>query len=500
MGTAISDILKLAERFIYIQEGGATPASKPLYRGEMIFGGWNEPQGDVNPIYLPSRDRANNWDIVDITQAAPGLPTSDFTVRVNYILYKKWRDILDARCPVIGYVKHDDCGRPDDPNSWLYKKLIYRMYLTDFTDAQDGTLNPDDQAAVELTGSYSGIAVYTLFPIAFKEVADTEILAEVVDGFYASVESCGGRCGDRKDACNNLYVLTALNAGSPGLSSQLVLSTDDKETFDSLDIPTLGGLSADAMADAGSHIIVVSKNDNAHHYIKFSDADSLDTTGWASISTNYVGGLWDVFALSPEEIYIAGDAGYAYRLDEPDGTPTVLTDGSIVTDDLKHVDGHVRTIVFAGDSGKVLVTENKGEALIERAITLKDGSVITGNVQALGVLSDNIWFLAVGGVLYYTTDKGVTYTIKAINSNITVINSIRFSNPLVGYLTAEINGVGTIYRTHDAGYSWHNSDPDVSGIPTVQRYHFAAPCGVNECAAGGRVSVGGDGLLAVATS
>ena len=92
-----------------------------------------------------------------------------------------------------------------------------------------------------------------------------------------------------------------------------------------------------------------------------------------------------------------------------------------------------------------------------------------------------------------------TYQAKALNSGISVINSIRFSNPLVGYITAELGGAGTVYRSHDAGYSWQNNDPDIDGIPTVQRFNFAAPCGVNEVAAGGRVSVAGDGLLALAT-
>jgi len=506
MPSAFSDILKIAERAIYIQEGGMSPSSKPGYRGEMVFGGWTEPQGDVTPIYLPSRARPSNWDIIDLTQGAIGLASSDFTVRVNYVLYKKWVDIKERRCPVVCYIKHDDCGRPDDPRSWLYKKIAVPSFMTgDFGDAADGAFEDGDEGPVELTATETAQFLLRVFPIAFKEVADTEILAEVVDGFYSDTGSCGGRCGGQIDACNNFYALCSANSGSPGLSSQLVISTDDKETWDSLDIATLGGVSADAMADAGSYIIVVSRNDDAHHSIRFSTADSIDPTGWTRQATGYVNniGLYDVFALSPEEIYIAAEGGYAYRLDEPTGEPTTLTDGSIVTDDLKHVDGHSRTIVFAGDAGKVLVSENKGESLIERAITLKDGSVITGDVQSLGVQSDTTWFLAVAGALYYTEDKGLSYRQKALDSNISVINDIRFVKPIhpvVGYLTAEKNGVGTVYRTHDAGYSWHNDKPDLDGILTAQRYHFAAPCGINEVAVGGRVDVGGDGILAIGTA
>jgi len=499
MGQAISDMLKIAERAIFLQEGGASPASQPFYRGEAVGGGFNTPQGDVTPIYLPSREQPNNWDIVDVYQGSQGLPTSDFTARVNYVQYRKWQNLRLRRCPFTFYVKHDDCGRPDDPRSWIYKKLYLDTRFTDFTDAADGTLQGDDQAPVELTGSITSLAEYILYPISFEEVADAAILADVLDGFYASIASCGGKCGERKDECNNFYALTALNSGSPGLSSQLVISTDNKQTWNALDIPTLGGLAGTAIADAGSYIVLVSQNMAGHHFIRFSDANALDAGGWAFLNTDYQAGvgLWDVFALSPEEVYIAAADGYAYRLNSPDGAPTILTEGSIVSTDLKHVDGYIRTVVFAGDSGVVLVTQNQGSSLVLKPITLKDGTVITGNVTALGVLSDNIWFLAVGGVLYYTIDTGETYQAKALNSGISVINSIRFSNPLVGYITAELGGVGTVYRSHDAGYSWQNNDPDIDGIPTVTRFNFAAPCGVNEVAAGGRVSAGGDGLLAI---
>ncbi len=501
MSTAISDILKIAERTFFLQEGGASPISQPLYRGEAVGGGFNTPQGDVTPIYLPSREQANNWDIVDVYQGAEGLPTSDFTARVNYVLYRKWQTLRKRRCPFTLFVKHNDCKRPDDPRAWVYKKIYLDTRFTDFTDAADGTLQGDDQAPVELTGSITALREYILYPIKFEEVADAAILAEVLDGFYASVASCGGKCGERKDECSNFYALTALNSGSPGLSSQLVISTDNKETWDALDIPTLGGQAGTAIADAGSYIVLVSKNQAKHHFISFSDANALDTGGWASVATGYQAGvgLWGVFAISPEEIYIAAADGYAYRLNSPTGEPDTLTDGSITTDDLKHVDGYIRTVVFAGDNGKVLVTQNGGNSLVLKPITLTDGSTVTGNVTALGVLSDNIWFLAVGGKLYYTVDTGNTYREKALNSNITVINSIRFSNPAVGYITAELNGAGKVYRTHDSGYSWFDNEPDIADVPTALRYNFAAPCGVNEVAAGGLISAGSDGVLAIAS-
>ena len=135
MSQAISDLMKVAERVAFIQEGGASPASKPLYRGETSFDGWNTPQGDVNPDYLPSRDRPNNWDIISVSQGAQGLPTSGFTARVNLPLYKKWRKIEQARCPFVVYAKYDNCGRKDDLSSWQFINIFVDTRMTDFTDS-----------------------------------------------------------------------------------------------------------------------------------------------------------------------------------------------------------------------------------------------------------------------------------------------------------------------------------------------------------------------------
>lgn len=497
---SISNLLKIGARTIFIQESVGNPAAQPFYRGESSFGGFNVPLGDINPIYLPSREQVSKWDIVDMTQGAEGLATSDMTSRVNLTLYRKLRDLKNKRCPFVAYVKGDDCGRPDDLRSWQYILAYINSRFSDFTDAASNPLQGDDEAAVELSFSISAQKEIEIYPIKFEEVADTVLLADAIDGFYSSVASCGGRCGEAKDECHNLYVLQVANSGSPGLSSQLVRSLDDKQTWAAMDIPPLGGVSATAMEDAGSYIIVVSSAKAAHYYIRFSDVVTLTTAAWASLTTNYaVGqGLWDVWAKSPEEIYIAGGGGYAYKLSTPTAAPTILTDGSIVTANLKHVGGWASTVVFAGDTGKVLVSVNDGESLTEKAVSVS-GVANTGNITALVVTGENTWFLAIAGALYYTIDGGTTYTAKPVNSAITVINDIRFDQyGLVGYLAAEANGAARVYRTWDGGYSWQNTAPEIEGLPTAVRINFVAPCGANEVAVGGRVSVGGDGVLAIA--
>lgn len=495
--TNISNTTKIAERVSFIQEGGSSPASQPRYRGETSYDGWNTPLGDRSPTYLPSRIFPNEWDIVDITQGSEGLPTSGFTARVNDALYKKWRKIQQARCSFNIYAKKDDCGRKDDINSWQFINIFLDVGLTDFTDSALNPLQGDDQTTVELTGSLSARKEILVYPVRFETVGASAIDADVIDGFYAGRASCGGKCGERSDECSDLYVLTALNGASLGLSSQLVFTIDDKQTFTALDIPTLGGTSASAMANAGSFIIVVSENQNAHHYISFTDAQNENTLGWTKVETGYSSAPIAVYAKSPEEIFLCGNGGYIWSLESPTGSPTTLSDGSIVTDDLRHVDGFGSTVVFAGETGKVLVTQNNGDTITEKAVTLTDGTVLTGNVTALSVLSENIWFVAIGGKLYYTLNTGDTYAEKSLNSSITVINEIKFIDGVIGYLSTQENGAGRIYRSFDAGFSWSKSEPSVGAVPTAERFTAIAVCNANEVAIGGRLSAGGDGVLAI---
>lgn len=494
--TTISNTTKVAERVAFLQEGGSSPASQPLYRGATSFDGWNTPLGDVNPTYLPSRVRPNDWDIVDITQGSEGLPNSGFTVRVNDALYKKWRAIQKRRCPVTIYAKKDDCGRKDDPTAYQFINIFLDTRMTDFTDSLLNPLQGDDQTTVELTGSFSARTELIFYPIRFEVVADAAVDADVLDGFYSGVSSCGGKCGGRKDDCAELYVLTALNQASLGLSSRIVFSTDDKQTFNAVDIPVLGGTVGSAIGDAGNFLIVVSENQAAHNYITFDDLQNLDTTAWVQVTSGYVEPPIDIYVKTPEEIFLAGNAGYAYKLDSPTETPTVLTDGSITTDDLRHVDGFNSTVVFAGDNGKVLVSQNDGDTLTETPVVF-NGSTLTGNITALSVLNDTSWFIAIGGNLYYTLDSGNTYALKGLPGTNTVINDIAFVEGQIGYIAAESGGSGVVYRSYDAGYSWSKKEPAIGTAPTAQRYNVVAPCGTNEVAIGGRVSAGGDGILAI---
>jgi hypothetical protein len=488
-------IAQLGKWRLFFQEQ-RNPNGAYQYRGKTQIGGVNTPLGDDTLITTPSRTRANAWDITDVAVGQPGLPNTDFTAHLNKTLRDIYHRLKRTNCRFNIQAKYDSCGRPDDFFSWESKYLGVAARMTDLTFPQMNPLSGDDNAVSQLTGSLSMFVWVEILKLKFEEQADSVILAEVLDGFYNDVVDCGD-CGQFSDGCGKFYCLTLADAGSPGLSSQIVFTDDGKATWQTIDIPPLGGNSGSKIAAVGNRLIVIAESTNSHFHIRFSDLHALVTTAWSEVSSGYVENPLDIYSKSPGETFISGRNGYIYKLDDVTTAPTVLTDGSIVTDDLNVITGIAETIVAGGENGALLVSNNSGEAFASMGITLKDGSVIATNVTAIGMLDDTMWFVGAGGSLYFTTDGGTTYTQKVLDGGISVINDIAFYDDNVGYIACEVAGAGRVYRTDSMGWNWYYQD-GISSLPSAVRYNFVAPCWYNEVATGGRVTIDGDGLLAVA--
>lgn len=469
------------------------PGGAYSYRGKTTLGGVNTPLGDDTLITAPSRTRVNSWDIVDIAPGQPSLPTTDFTAHLDKTLRDIYHELRKTNCRFNIQAKYDSCGRPDDFLSWETKYIGVGARITDMTFPPVNPLSGDDNGVSQLTGSISLFDWQEILKIKFEEQADSVILAELVDGFFEDVVDCGD-CGALSDGCQKFYGLQIANTGSPGLSSQLVYTLDGS-TWQALDIPTLGGNTGDKMAAVGGRVVVVSRNSNSHHTIRFTDIKAGDSTAWQEVK-GYTENPLDIYSLSSGETFVSAENGYVYLLADPTQTPEILTDGSIVSDNLTRINGIGNVVVAGGENGALLVSVNTGSTFANKGLTVS-GSTVNDNITAIGMLTDKMWFIGAGGKLYYTIDAGDTYTEKVLDANITVINDIQFYDDNVGYVAVEINGGARVYRTDSMGWNWYYTD-GISNLPTMVRANFVAPCGYNKVAVGGRETLGGDGLLAIA--
>lgn len=490
-------IMKAGNWRVFVQVDGPTPANPYEYVGCLSLAGLAHELGEETPVYCPSRNQPNAWDIVDTVSSTPGLPTTDFTQHADQLLRDFWWDIRRRGCRFNGQALVINCTRPDNFNDWSAKILMKRLKMTAFNGGEMNPLAGDGNAAWDLTGSLMMDEFDVIYPLKFGEVADSVMVAEALDGFYYDIVSCG-ECGENSDGCQRAYILTSASGGSPGLSSRIV-HTSNGTTWTAVDIPPLAGNSGIRFAAAGRDVIVLSGNLAQHFVNTLANVDADSTSGWVTVTTGYVTLPQAVYVKSPAEVWIAGRSGYIYFSSNPRSSVSVISDGSITAQHLNDVHGIGNTVVFVGNSNAIVASENGGASFFAVTGPAAKAGV---NITAVQVISKKMWWIGYAdGSLYFTTNGGTTWTLVAIDSTIQIVNDLKFVNDVIGYLVVETSTGPRVYRTTDGGFTWtyDASHPNIQNLPTAVRYNFAAPCGWNKVLAGGRKAVGGDGIAAVAS-
>lgn len=488
-------LAKSSQFRVFVQQAGSSPVNPYVYVGCLSLGGFQQDLGTGDPIYCPSSEVRGAYDIVDTTAPPPALPTTDFTQHMGRNLQDFWWDLRRRRCKFNMAVVGSNCASPDDINDFQSKILVKSVALTAFNTGAFNTTDAD--AVIDLTGSLLIGSFDRFLPMTFGEKADTSVFAEALDGIFADKIQCGD-CGDPSDGAQKLYVLTSTIAASPALSSQLVHSKNGGSTWATDDITTLTTKAGSALANVGTRIVVVSNADLAHHYKTQAALDANTAGSWSRVSSGYVTakGPNAIYSKSPSETYIAANGGYIYFMSNPTAAVTVLTDGSVTVQNLNDIRGKGRTIVAVGASNAVVLSENGGSTW-----SLVTGPAVGIALKTIEVVTPSIWFVGTAnGKLFYTTNKGVSWTENTPDSAITVVDKIRFVDELVGYMAVETSGTPRIYRTSDNGYSWFYDQSYVGGVPsTATRYNFVipAPKNYNVVLAGGLKSIGTDGILAM---
>lgn len=489
-------LLKQGQVRIFIQEDGANPSAPYRYYGCLMMDSPSQDLGTPDPVYCPSSEVRNTWDIVDDIAKAQALGSFDFTQHASQFLSEIWMQLKRKRCKLNVQATASACSRPDDFTEWDAKIVFIGARISTLGISPLNPLSGDDNAIVDWTGTFNFRDWDVIKSILFGEVADSTILADVLDGMFYDTAQCGD-CGTPSDGCQVAYLLTTANTGSPGLSGQLLYSLDGGSTWAGIDINTLGGLAPNRFAVMGTRMVVISQATGSHHYKKLSDINAGVAGGWTNVSTGYVStkGPRAIYVKNSAQGYIAAAGGYIYYLTNATSGVSVLTDGSITAQDLNDIAGSGNTIVAVGGSNAVLVSNNDGNSF-----SLVTGPAVGVNLTAVWCLSTKIWFVGTGtGRLFYTLNGGTSWTEQSLGAS--VINDIRFeSNGIVGYIAAEVGGVATIYRTTDGGNTWSSDAPDLDGLPTTWvRANFVYPCYLNTVLTGGRKTVGGDGFAAIAS-
>jgi hypothetical protein len=486
------NIINSSQYRVFVQHLGSSPNNPYEYVGCLSLDGIQHDMGTGEPILCPSSEVRGQYDVVGETAPPPSLPTTGFTQRMDRFLRDFWWDLKKRGCRFNLQIVGSNCTRPDDPDSFDGKILVKNSKLTAFNT---GGFNLTEDAPVDLTGSLQIRDFDAFRPLGFGEIADADVLVEVLDGMYADAVQCGD-CGTPSDGCQRLYLLTTLEA--PATASVVVYSTDGGATTGSDEVDTLVADAGNRMAHVGRYVVVVSETDEAHHFKLQSSLDAGAVGGWTRVGTGYVAanGPRAIWSKSPRQTFVAGVNGYIYGLTSPTSAAQVLSDGSVTTEDLNDIRGSGNTIVVVGFNNAVVVSKNGGKSWA--SIT---GPSVGTNLLTVEVVTPSTWWIGTaGGDVYYTIDAGATWTEKVIDEGPSAIQMIRFVDEMVGYMVAVVGGAGFVFRTSDNGYSWHTEDSSyLSGTPASDRFNFVAPCprNYNVALIGGLAAVGTDGVAAL---
>lgn len=484
---------------IWLQEGGAGPAVAPEYMGVWRAGAISWDQGTSTAIEIPSDSEYGKFQEVDSYQGAAGKPTMPLTARYSDQLSEMLR-ITRRACLNDLQVHIGKCEDLQDfQGGWRKIVALDKFTVSNYSTGDLGALSSDERAAVDETINAEAQDLYEIVKLTLAEICAASVIQEVLAVAYGDVKSCGGECGDSSNGCQKLFALIKSVGGSPGLGAQIVYSDDAGSSCGSTPITSLAANEEpNDMAVLGLYVVVVSANATGwgHHYALKEDVlDGTET--WVKVTVGYVnpGGVPRcIFALKAGYAFIGGAGGYIYSLDSPANSPVVLDAGSATVQALNAIHAFDELHILAVGAANAVVYSTDGSTFA--AVT---GPAPAVALNACWMKSETEWWVGTaGGELYYTTDSGVTWTLKGFpGSGSGVVRDINFATNQVGYLAHDTALVaGRILRTIDGGYSWYVLPEGTGAIPANDKINSLATCKEpNVVLGGGLADNGTDGAL-----
>ena len=460
---------------VFLTEGRARPDHKPGYQSCHRLGGVTFNAGDITRIECPDPDAYGKFVEKGNIQGAQERFTSELVGRYAADLKSDLLRLAKARCAVDVQLHFGACTNPSDFNKYTKALIFEDTSLTGFNTDQLGAVESGEGAATNETSAISAQDVYEVIPLSFAERGGDVVTNPVMDVVICDNPSCGD-CDVESDGCQKIYAVATASPGSEGTAPDVIYSVDKGVNFASAEITTLGASdTVNGIACLGDDIVVVSNSIASLHY---KDKDDLGTFGdWSEITTGFVTGgepndIWSVGTYA----FIVGDGGYVYGTEEPGAGVTVLDAGVATTENLAKVHAISEEYAVAvGASNAVVYTENGS---IWQAVTGPSAAV---NLTAVWVKSKDEWWVGnASGDVYYTLDRGVTWTectsLPGLASY-TDVDDIAFATASVGYISAVHTGPkGRILRTIDGGYSWVVLPEQAGTMPTNVAMTAIAGC------------------------
>lgn len=466
----MSNIGKTGYSRVFLIEGGARPGNTPAYMDCMKAGGASWGFGDITSIECPSAVNYDQFDEVDTIRGTQERPTLALTGRYAADVESALLRTAKLGCGADAQVHFGACTNPSDFNEFTKAVVIEDARISNWSTSDLGALGSDERAGVDETADLSGRTLYEILQLSVTERAGSVVTNEVLDVVICDLPACG-ECAIESTGAQYAYAITKAAGGSPGTPADILSTKDAGATWYADDIDSLGiAEDPSAVGCVGLYVVVVSNDSGSLHYALKSEIDTVGLDeDWTENATGFVGAPNDCWRVpAGSYLYIVGDSGYIYRTDDPTAGVTVLDAGVATAQNLNKV--HMLSDTFGvavGNNGAVVYTETG------TAWSLVPGPVGGGvHLTAVVVQDELSWLVGTSaGTLYYTNDKGTSWTIKGFpGSGAGYVWDLCLSTQAVLYMAhATATPAGRILRSYSGGNSWIVLPEGVGTIPANDR-------------------------------
>jgi len=487
--------LKSAYTRVFLIDGRARPDHVPDFQSCLKAGALEWGQGDVESIECPDPEQYGDFVEEGEIQSGQERPTLPLSGRYAANLASVLLELTRRRCNYDVQIHMGECTDPRLSNTFTKAIIFEKGRSTNYGTDDIGALGSDENAKVDETVDVSGREFYEVLPLSYAEKAKDVVVNPLEDVVICSTPSCGD-CEDEDPGCDKIFAISASTGGSPGTAPDVVWSSNKGANWYADDVNVLGPASTgDGIACLNEYVVVVSHSDDSISYKPKATILAGTAGNWTEVTTGIVaaGSPTDIWSVG-NYAFVVGDGGYVYGTADPAAGLTVLDAGVATTQNLVKV--HAISDEFAvavGDSGAVVYTED--------GITwaAASSSPSANNLTAVWVKNRDEWFVSTATQLYYTLDRGVSWTAKNLPVTPTDIDDIAMSTDSVMYVSIVYGGRGRIYRSYDGGYSFVNTPEGVATIPASDAYTAIAACkhDANFVVGAGLADDGVDGILIV---
>jgi hypothetical protein len=457
------------EGSMFIQECG--PGNSWDFLGCHEMGDTTQPLGDITPFYCQGENQGE-YKIAGSFRGAQGLVTATITSQLESVA--RLLEEVGIK-PTFLYVFKAFCG-PRDAGDVQPGNRVFIYDTTFITSRGLPTLSartPENNA--ESTQNFD-ISTHTLIEawgISSRRVTISE--TEDITGIATCpVHQCGTDC---VNPCDTIYAGTKDTDSSPSTSASLLVSTDKGGSFTAAASDPFGAAEdiqpvvCFATSSEGTRVLVGSgTTDGATRaVVNYSDDSGATFAGEIEVDGGAVGDYFStpnaIFALDQYHIwavtYATGGGGNSINFSqnsgasfESQGDDQVAAEGlnciHFVDKNTGWVGGDNNTVGRTDDGGAVWSpvagpsTKGAGDHILAIAVLSASHIIIGYNAGGVGEL----WHTLNGDA------ATPTWTQISLKVTLTAINSIKFSNPYIGYLVGDSAGNNNLLRTVNGGNKW----------------------------------------------